>query len=145
AFDAEAKIGPEMAEPSDAAALHLPDQLLHQRMATVHVSFQEQDTFLASGIDHALSLGVIDTQRLFAKNVLAGFDAEQRLFFMSRMRSGDVDGFHVGMLRQLSYRLGGGRDAPTLRERASFRRGRTRDTHNLTAAGVFECLREVGG
>ena len=93
----EAKRGLDDADFANRAAANDFGDPGGLRMAAIHEGLHKKDACFARGFRHDHRLGVIERDRLFAKDVLArarGRDAPLR---MLRMRRGDVDRVDAGI------------------------------------------------
>ena len=90
----------------DFAQLPFGDQFPNLLMRAVelhHVAFLENDTVLAAEFDGLFGFGRREGQRLFAKDVLAGFRGLRDLARMAPDGRGDVNGFDLRIGQQLGF------------------------------------------
>ena len=75
---AEREVGAHVPDRPDDPLLQPRDELLHERMAAVHVAFHQEHALLAGGLDHLRRRGRVERERLFAQHRLAGGDGGER-------------------------------------------------------------------
>jgi hypothetical protein len=93
----ETEGGVNHADLADDAGADELDQPRGLRVAAVHEGFHEEDAVLARGLGHDHGFGVVQRERLFAKDVLAGPRRLDAPLGMRGVRRADVDGVDLGV------------------------------------------------
>jgi hypothetical protein len=86
---------------SDGPLAYQLDQLFGLRMRPVHERFHQDHAVPRRGCEHPLRLGGIQRNRLFTKDVLAGFARLDGPFAMSGVGGGYVDGIDSSIGKEL--------------------------------------------